>query len=159
MPSMRLSLYCVAVAPQQKLLSLLGFAQLNLIGTTMQTDCPLVIIRWQDSAQPISAWKYLSDLPRTQPIECATVGWLLKDNDDVKVICQSVGDLHNPNNAQASGIMTIPARCVISIERLSEERKPSASPETDSGGIGSAEIADQDSDSARMRQVSGSLVA
>jgi len=70
-----------------------------------------------------------------------------------------VGDLHNPNNAQASGIMTIPARCVISIERLSEERKPSASAETDSGGIGSAEIADQDSDSARMRQVSGSLVA
>ncbi|MES0401909.1 MAG: hypothetical protein ABUJ93_00185 [Hyphomicrobium sp.] len=132
---------------------------MNLIGITMQTDCPLVIIRWQDSAQPISAWKYLSDLPRTWPIECATVGWLLKDNDDVKVICQSVGDLHNPNNAQASGIMTIPARCVISIERLSEERKPSASAETDSGGIGSAEIADQDSDSARMRQVSGSLVA
>jgi hypothetical protein len=120
----------------------------------MQTECPLVIIRWQDSAQPISAWKYLSDLPSTRPIECATVGWLLKDNDDVKVICQSVGDLHNPNNAQASGIMTIPARCVMSIERLSEERRPSAS-----AGTGPAEIADPDSDSTPMRQVSGSLVA
>lgn len=87
----------------------------------MRTDCPLVIIRWLDSAQPLSSWQYLSALPRTRPIECATVGWLLKDNDDIKVICQSVGDLDNPKNAQASGIMTIPARCVLSIEKLTEE--------------------------------------
>jgi hypothetical protein len=87
----------------------------------MQSHCPLVIIRWQDSAQPIPAWKHLSQLPATRAIECATVGWLLKDNDDVKVLCQSVGDLDSPQNAQASGIMTIPTRCVISIERLTED--------------------------------------
>ena len=86
-------------------------------------DCPLVIIRWQDSAQPISAWRHLSQLPVTRAIECATVGWLLKDDDDVKVVCQSIGDLDSPQNAQASGIMTIPARCVISIERLTEEEE------------------------------------
>jgi hypothetical protein len=90
-------------------------------GIAMHTHCPLVIIRWQDSAQPIPAWKHLSHLPSTRPIECATVGWLLKDDDDVKVLCQSVGDLHDAHNAQASGIMTIPARCIISIERLAEE--------------------------------------
>jgi len=84
----------------------------------MRKDCPLVIIRWQDSAQPLPSWQYLTALPRTRPIECATVGWLLKDDDDIKVVCQSVGDLDNPSNAQASGIMTIPARCVLSIERL-----------------------------------------
>jgi hypothetical protein len=93
----------------------------------MQNDCPLVIIRWEDSAQPIPAWKHLSQLPSTRAIECATVGWLLKDGDDVKVLCQSVGDLDNPHNAQASGIMTIPARCVISIERLTEEAGRSTS--------------------------------
>jgi hypothetical protein len=87
----------------------------------MRTDCPLVIIRWLDSAQPISAWRHLHDLPHTKPIECATVGWLLKDDDEVKVVCQSVGDLKSPKNAQASGIMTIPARCVLSVERLTEE--------------------------------------
>jgi len=135
----------------------------------MQTDCPLVIIRWQDSAQPITGWKHLSDLPRTRPIECATVGWLLKDDDDIKVICQSVGDLHKPNNAQASGIMTISARCVISIERLSEERKPTSSSGIGSSGIGSSGIGSsgidsagigyQAPDSARMRQESESLVA
>jgi hypothetical protein len=59
-------------------------------------------------------------LPRTRPIECATVGWLLTDDDEVKVVCQNVGDLSNPANAQASGIMTIPARCVVSVELLTE---------------------------------------
>ena len=87
----------------------------------MRKDCPLVIIRWQDSAQPLPSWQYLSALPGTRPVECATVGWLLKDDDDIKVICQSVGDLENPKNAQASGIMTIPARCILSIEKLTEE--------------------------------------
>jgi hypothetical protein len=94
----------------------------------MRHDCPLVIIRWQDSAQPISAWRHLSQLPVTRAIECASVGWLLKDNDDVKVLCQSVGDLDSPQNAQASGIMTIPTRCVISIERLAEEEEATSSP-------------------------------
>jgi len=93
----------------------------------MRKDCPLVIIRWQDSAQPLPSWQYLAALPRTRPIECATVGWLLKDDDDIKVVCQSVGDLDNPTNAQASGIMTIPARCVLSIETLTEEEVPTSS--------------------------------
>jgi hypothetical protein len=93
----------------------------------MHRDCPLVIIRWQDSAQPLPSWQYISALPQTRAIECATVGWLLKDDEDIKVICQSVGDLENPKNAQASGIMTIPARCVLSIERLTEEEGPTCS--------------------------------
>ena len=60
--------------------------------------------------------------------------------------------------------MTISARCVISIERLSEERKPTSSSGIGSSGIGfsgidSAGIGDQAPDSARMRQESESLVA
>src|SRR5258705_4193756 len=109
----------------------------------MRKDCPLVIIRWQDSAQPLPSWQYLSALPRTRPIECATVGWLLKDDDDIKVICQSVGDLDNPKNAQASGIMTIPARCVLSIEKLTEEEVPTsfAGRPGFAGTVGPADVA------------------
>jgi len=83
--------------------------------------CPLVIIRWLDSRQPCGQWRYLSALPDATPVEVATVGWLLKDTTDVKVVCQNIGDLENPENAQASGIMAIPARCVLSVERLTEE--------------------------------------
>jgi hypothetical protein len=85
------------------------------------SDCPLVLIRWLDSRQPTASWRFLSDLPDTVPVECATVGWLLKDGAEAKVVCQSVGDLGSPSNVQASGIMTIPTRCVLSIERLTEE--------------------------------------
>lgn len=83
-------------------------------------DCPLVIIRWVDSRQPCGQWRYLSALPEARPVEVATVGWLVKDTSDVKVVCQSVGDLEHPEKAQASGIMTIPTRCVLSVERLTE---------------------------------------
>ena len=83
-------------------------------------DCPLVIIRWQDSRQPCGHWRFLSALPETSAVEVATVGWLLKNTADVMVVCQNVGDLAHPEKAQASGIMTIPTRCVLSVEKLTE---------------------------------------
>jgi hypothetical protein len=99
-------------------------------------DCPLVIIRWLDSRQPCGQWRYLSTLPDARPVEVASVGWLVKDTADVKVICQNVGDLEHPEKAQASGIMTIPTRCVLSIEKLTEdESRPNAS--ADFGTVGS----------------------
>ncbi len=87
-------------------------------------DCRLVIIRWQDSRQPCGQWRYLSSLPEQKPVEVASVGWLIKDTDEIKVLCQNIGDLASPENAQASGIMTIPTRCVLSIETLSEDGGP-----------------------------------
>jgi len=106
-------------------------------------DCPLVIIRWLDSRQPCGQWRYLSSLPEARPVEVATVGWLVKDTSDVKVVCQSVGDLDHPEKAQASGIMTIPARCVLSIETLTEEASgPNASAGLDSAG--SVDFADSE---------------
>lgn len=83
-------------------------------------DCPLVIIRWQDSRQPCGHWRFLSALPETSAVEVATVGWLLKNTGEVMVVCQNVGDLGHPEKAQASGIMAIPTRCVLSVEKLTE---------------------------------------
>ena len=110
--------------------------------------CPLVIIRWLDSRQPCGQWRYLSSLPDVRPVEVATVGWLVKDTADVKVVCQNVGDLENPERAQASGIMTIPTRCVLSVEKLTEEEL-SVSVDSDSvGSAGSADFAGSGSSAA-----------
>jgi len=112
-------------------------------------DCPLVIIRWQDSRQPCGHWRFLSALPETSAVEVATVGWLLKNTADVMVVCQNVGDLAHPEKAQASGIMTIPTRCVLSVERLTE-----ADGTISSEIAGSAVIAaDQEIAPAPMRRV------
>lgn len=112
----------------------------------MQRDCPLVIIRWQDSRQPCGQWRYLSALPQTAPVEVASVGWLLRDDGEAKVLCQNVGDLAHPEKAQASGIMTIPTRCVLSMERLTEDDRPISS-------AGSAGADDREPASARMQPV------
>ena len=93
----------------------------------MISDCRLVLIRWQDSRQPCGQWRYLSALPEATPVEVASVGWLVKDTAEVKVLCQNIGDLAHPEKAQASGIMTIPTRCVLSIEALTEEEVPTFS--------------------------------
>ena len=114
-------------------------------------DCPLVIIRWQDSRQPCGNWRFLSALPDTKPVEVATVGWLVKDTHEVKVVCQNIGDLGHPEKAQASGIMTIPTRCVLSIERLTEEEPISSAVIADSAGS-AAMTADQEIDLALMQQ-------
>ena len=56
-------------------------------------DCPLVIVRWEDSAQPIPRWQHLSELDPPDIVECATVGWLIRDDDKVKVVAQSIGGI------------------------------------------------------------------
>ena len=115
-------------------------------------QCPLVIIRWLDSRQPCGQWRYLSALPDAKPVEVATVGWLVKDTSDVKVVCQNIGDLAHPEKAQASGIMTIPTRCVLSVERLTEDVTISSA--DFAGSAGSADLADGlPIGSAQMQQV------
>lgn len=93
----------------------------------MRETCPLVLIRWEDSAQPVPRWQHLSELSLPDVVECATVGWLIGDNDRVKVVAQSIGGINADDNVQASGVMAIPARCVISIEPL-EEVEPLSGP-------------------------------
>ncbi|HVZ05578.1 hypothetical protein [Hyphomicrobium sp.] len=100
--------------------------------------CPLVIVRWLDSRQPCGQWRYLSSLPDARPVEVATVGWLVKDTVDVMVVCQNVGDLENPERAQASGIMAIPTRCVLSVEKLTEEEAVTVSVDS----VGQPDFAD-----------------
>lgn len=82
---------------------------------------PLVIIEWEDSAQPLPAWQHLSDLSLPGVIKCASVGWLVKDGKKVKVLAPNMGGIDSPENIQASGFMQIPTRCVVSIKRLEEK--------------------------------------
>lgn len=82
--------------------------------------CPLVLITWEDSRQPRGAWVYISDLEQPRPVRCVTVGWLLKNEPDAKVVAQSMGDVENDDDMQAGGVMVIPARCILSIDLLEE---------------------------------------
>ena len=74
------------------------------------TGCPLVMIEWEDSAQPISSWSYLSSFAAPGTVRCASVGWLIHDDEQMKVVAPNLGALDDENSVQVSGVIQIPAR-------------------------------------------------
>lgn len=88
----------------------------------MMDDCPLVLIEWVDSAQPLGRWLLLSDYERQTAIHCQSVGWLIQD-DELKAIAPNMGEVHDPDNIQASGIIRIPACAVTRMVRLTKGRE------------------------------------
>jgi hypothetical protein len=82
--------------------------------------CPLVMVEWEDSAQPIPSWSYLSSFAAPGTVRCVSVGWLIHDNDQMKALAPNLGALDDENSVQVSGVIQIPARCVIKQTRLEE---------------------------------------
>lgn len=82
--------------------------------------CRLVQIKWVDSNHTNGAWKWLSQFEKRNPILCVSVGWLIQDDDDVKVIVQTFGDVDEADDMQYAGDKIIPTSAVRSIETLVE---------------------------------------
>ena len=81
---------------------------------------PLVLIEWLDSARPEPNWRHLDDPPELEVIQCVSVGWLIGENDDVKMLAPNIGDFCSGSNAQASGFIRIPKVAVTREVRLVE---------------------------------------
>ena len=58
---------------------------------TRSNACPLVMIEWEDSAQPLPSWSYLASFEPTGTILCASVGWLIRGDDQVKALAPNWG--------------------------------------------------------------------
>jgi hypothetical protein len=83
----------------------------------------LVLIEWIDSSQPVPAWHFLSDLPDMEPIRCISVGWLVCETAEVKMLAPNVGNFESEDNKQASGFIRIPTRCITRQSLLVESLK------------------------------------
>ena len=83
-------------------------------------DCPLVKIDWEDSRQPTSNWSWLSEFKPNKVVECSSVGWLIHNGEDIKVLTPNFGDLENEKDLQISGSIEIPASCIVKITNLTE---------------------------------------
>lgn len=81
-------------------------------------DYKMVKVEWEDSRQPIPEWQFLQDLEPINPVKCITLGYLIKDDKDQKVICQNIGDYKD--DMQVSGVITIPSSCISNITNLKE---------------------------------------
>jgi hypothetical protein len=82
----------------------------------------LVMIEWEDSAQPIPAWSYLASFDAPGTIRCASVGWLIRDDAQMKALAPNMGGLDNESSVQVSGVIQIPTRCILRVTSLSEPR-------------------------------------
>ncbi|MHB9879082.1 hypothetical protein ACSMXM_05410 [Pacificimonas sp. ICDLI1SI03] len=91
------------------------------------SNCRLVLIEWEDSAQPVPGWSHLANFEEREAILCSSVGWLIQDGAGAKVLAPNMGAINDEDNLQASGFMTIPTRCVKRIVDLAEPTFSSAS--------------------------------
>jgi len=89
--------------------------------------CPLVMVEWVDSARPVPDWIYLADYPEPSVVRCVSVGWLIHDGAHVKALAPNMGDV-GTDNMQVSGVIRIPARCIVCIVELDEPKRKKIKP-------------------------------
>ena len=85
------------------------------------TTCPLVMIEWEDSAQPSPSWAFLANTKPSRAVRCVSVGWLIENGKKVKALAPNMGDL-GESDVQVSGVIRIPARSVVKVTRLKEPK-------------------------------------
>jgi hypothetical protein len=78
----------------------------------------LVMIEWADSRQPTASWQRLRDAAAIGYCKCCSVGFLLRDDAEVKVLAANMGD--DDDDMQATGVIVIPAVAVLAIKPLVE---------------------------------------
>lgn len=95
----------------------------------------MVIVDWVDSTQPVSEWAWLDDASSWREVtRCQSVGWLISDGPDVKVLAPNMGTICG--EVQVSGVVRIPTRCITRMVRLRlGDATASASLCGDSGGV------------------------
>ena len=88
----------------------------------MMDECPLVMIEWEDSRQPEPNWSLLSSFAPGDAVRCISAGWMIHDGKDVKVLAPNMGDIGD-EDVQVSGVIRIPARCILKITKIKTKQK------------------------------------
>lgn len=82
-------------------------------------DFRLVQIEWEDSYGCSPSWAPIEGCSPSVMV-CKSVGWLVHDGEDCKVIVPHLNQANHPNaDLQGCGDMTIPASAVKQITDLS----------------------------------------
>ena len=105
-----------------------GCGKRKMRGCHMTSTCPLVLVEWEDSTQPISQWAYLSTFEVGNIVRCVSVGWLIHDGDDAKAVAPNMGSIGDVEAMQVSGVIRIPARCITRMVTLDEPEITSSGP-------------------------------
>jgi len=80
----------------------------------------LVLIEWVDSFGCASNWEEIGHVESPERQVCRSVGWLVVDDENSKVIVPHVAKATKHTEEQGCGDMTIPTPCVLRIVDLQE---------------------------------------
>jgi hypothetical protein len=79
----------------------------------------LVLIDWVDSYGCSPSWQTLEPINPALMV-CHSVGWLVHDGDDCKVIVPHLADSEPTTHRQGCGDMTIPTKAILRIVPLEQ---------------------------------------
>ena len=78
----------------------------------------LVLVEWVDSLGCSSEWQRIK-VHNPRPLRCRSVGWLLHDGEDCKVIIPHMSSEDQPEiDPQGCGDMTIPSQSILTIKDI-----------------------------------------
>lgn len=87
-------------------------------------EFPLVLIEWWDSVGAGNAWRSVDDMVATldgvEPLVVRSVGWLVVDTPELKVVVPHIYPASLTHNTDTGGCgeLSIPARCVKHVREL-----------------------------------------
>ena len=79
---------------------------------------PLLLIEWNDASRLSNGWIDLADVPDAYLHKCVSVGFLVSETKDGKIIVPTIGDVEHPENRHTYGGMLIPKSAIVSERRL-----------------------------------------
>ena len=88
--------------------------------STSLAKTPLVLVDWADSRQPLPGWVWLRGYEAVAPCKCTSVGFLIARDDETVVLAPNMANVEDADDAQISGVISIPSRSVIHLKRLQE---------------------------------------
>ena len=78
----------------------------------------LVLVEWHDSFGCSANWEEIGEDCAPKVLTCRSVGWLVYDGEDCKVIVPHLAEATDHTLRQGCGDMTIPARAILSLVDL-----------------------------------------
>jgi hypothetical protein len=81
-------------------------------------EYPLVLGEWIDASRISDSWIDMADVPTAIPHTCVSVGFLISENDQGKILVPTVADIEHPENRHTYGGMLIPGAAIIPVKKL-----------------------------------------
>ena len=80
----------------------------------------LVKIEWVDSRSTTNKWERLDDLDYMNACQCVSVGFLVKDEADFKMLVPNLADTDDDSDIQVSAVIVIPTCSITRMVSLAE---------------------------------------